>query len=255
MVKPGDTVRYLNEVGGGTVTRVEGRIAYVDDAGFETPVQVSDLVVVVPAGHKPAEGGARLMFDQQAFDTGRTSVRNKPEAEKAPAAPSLSKEKKSEPEPEPQLPVEETEYGDALNITLAFEPRDIKKLSETEINAVLVNDSNYFLQFNLLRRDETEGWVSVYRGEVAPNELIDLASFNQQSIARMERVVLQAIAYKEGKPFEVKTPLNVSRKIDLTKFFKAHCFRPGVYFETPVIEIPLYSEPVSKPVSKKASKR
>ena len=79
MVKPGDTVRYLNEVGGGTVTRVEGKIAYVDDAGFETPIQVSDLVVVIPAGHTPAEGSARLMFDQQAFDTGRTSVRNRPE--------------------------------------------------------------------------------------------------------------------------------------------------------------------------------
>ena len=190
------------------------------------------------------------MFDQQAFDTGRTSVRNRPEPRET-AAPALSKEKKNSPVPEPQIPVEETEYGDALNITLAFEPRDIKRLSDTEINTVLVNDSNYFLQFNLLRRDETEGWVSVYRGEVAPNELIDLATFSQETISRMERVVLQAIAYKEGKPFEVKTPLNVSRKIDLTKFFKAHCFRPGVYFETPVIEIPLYSEPVSKKVSKR----
>lgn len=250
MVKPGDTVRYLNEVGGGTVTRVEGKIAYVDDAGFETPIQVSDLVVVIPAGHTPAEGSARLMFDQQAFDTGRTSVRNRPEPRET-AAPALSKEKKNSPVPEPQIPVEETEYGDALNITLAFEPRDIKRLSDTEINTVLVNDSNYFLQFNLLRRDEAEGWVSVYRGEVAPNELIDLATFSQETISRMERVVLQAIAYKEGKPFEVKTPLNVSRKIDLTKFFKAHCFRPGIYFETPVIEIPLYSEPVSKKVSKR----
>ena len=77
------------------------------------------------------------------------------------------------------------------------------------------------------------------------------APIDTEELARMERVVLQAIAYKEGKPFEVKTPLNVSRKIDLTKFFKAHCFRPGVYFETPVIEIPLYSEPVSKKVSKR----
>ena len=165
MVKPGDTVRYLNEVGGGTVTRVEGKIAYVDDAGFETPIQVSDLVVVIPAGHTPAEGSARLMFDQQAFDTGRTSVRNRPEPRET-AAPALSKEKKNSPVPEPQIPVEETEYGDALNITLAFEPRDIKRLSDTEINTVLVNDSNYFLQFNLLRRDEAEGWVSVYRGSV-----------------------------------------------------------------------------------------
>ena len=51
MIQKGDTVRYLNAVGGGKVIRVEGRIAYVDDDGFETPVQTSDLVVVLPAGH------------------------------------------------------------------------------------------------------------------------------------------------------------------------------------------------------------
>ena len=49
MVKPGDTVRYLNDVGGGKVIRVEGQIAYVDDDGFETPVHVRELVVVLPA--------------------------------------------------------------------------------------------------------------------------------------------------------------------------------------------------------------
>ena len=54
MVKPGDTVRYLNDVGGGKVIRVEGQIAYVDDDGFETPVHVRELVVVLPAGHKPS---------------------------------------------------------------------------------------------------------------------------------------------------------------------------------------------------------
>ena len=31
MAKIGDLVRFLNSVGGGRVTRIEGRIAYVDD--------------------------------------------------------------------------------------------------------------------------------------------------------------------------------------------------------------------------------
>jgi plastocyanin len=37
MVKPGDTVRYLNEVGGGTVTRVEGKIAYHENIVQKLP--------------------------------------------------------------------------------------------------------------------------------------------------------------------------------------------------------------------------
>ena len=235
MVRKGDTVRYLNEVGGGIVTRVEGKIAYVDDAGFETPMQVSDLVVVLPAGHVPDKKGAKLMFDQEAFDTGRSASRPEP-------APAPKSQKAPAPLPEP-LPVEETEYGDALNIVLAFEPSDIKRILESDITAVLVNDSNYFLRFILLRREETEGWSTVFGGEAGPNELIDLAVIPRENLKDFERVVLQAIAYKKDKPFEVKSPLNVSRKIDLTKFYKLHCYQPGLYFETPVIEVPLYNEP------------
>ena len=232
MIQPGDTVRFLNAVGGGKVTRVEGRIAYVDDDGFETPFQVSDLVVVLPAGHVP-DGPGLKMFDQKAFDTGRTDRREKPEPERPVAsAPSA---------PEDDFPVEETEYGDDMTVVLAFEPRDIKKLSTTEINALLVNDSNFFLDYQLLRRGDA-GWETVARGVAAPNELVELAAFTQQTVQQLERVVFQALAYKKDKPFEVKTPLSVSRKLDLTKFYKVHCFRPGVYFETPALEIPLLTE-------------
>lgn len=234
MVQPGDTVRYLNEVGGGIVTRVEGKIAYVDDAGFETPMQVSDLVVVLPAGHTPANKGAKLMFDQEAFDTGRTSGRNRKEPE-----PARSKQDA----PEPPLPVVETEYGDALNILLAFEPADRRRVLDSDLGVVLVNDSNYFLQFILLRRDPKEGWSTVFQGEAGPNELVDLDRISRDRLPELERIVFQAIAYKKGKPFEVKTPLNVGRKIDLTKFYKLHCFNPGLYFDTPVIEVPLINEP------------
>ena len=43
MAKIGDTVRFLNAVGGGKIVRLEGRMAYVcdPDAGFETPVDIN----------------------------------------------------------------------------------------------------------------------------------------------------------------------------------------------------------------------
>lgn len=170
------------------------------------------------------------MFDQKAFDEGKKEVRTTPAPK--PAA-----------EPEPELPVEETEYGEEMAIALVFEPENIKALSSTKINMALINDSNYFLFFSVLVRDnEAKAWKSLYTGEVAPNEMIDLASFSQANISEVERIVFQAIAYKKDKSFQVKYPLNVSKKLDLTKFFKAHCFRPGIYLDAPCIEIPLYSE-------------
>ena len=236
MAQKGDRVRYLNATGGGVITRIEGKTAYVDDDGFETPVLLKDLVVVAPAGLEASAGAGHLMFDQKAFD----AARNREEAGKSPA-----KEPAVQAEPEPE-PVEETDHGEKLNITLAFEPADLKQLSKTVFNAVLVNNSNYFLKFQFLSRGDGEGgWKTVYEGEVSPNELIDLAQYTHETIGAIGKVALQCIASKKGKAFALKAPLSAVRRVDLTKFHKLHCFRQSVYFDSPVLEFPLVSDDVA----------
>lgn len=237
MIQIGDTVRYLNSVGGGIVTRIDGKIAYVDDQGFETPVQTKELVVVLPAGHEKPANGAKLMFDQKAFDAGKKS-------ERPGTSSAMSKDTTpptpTKPQTAPLPPAEETEHGDRLTIALVFEPSDVKRLSEAVFTAVLVNDSNYTLQFFLAGRSpESPSWSIIYQGDVQPNELIDLAQFSHSTLGRIERIVFQAIAFKDGKEFEVKDPIAVMRKLDLTKFHKFHCFRPGRFFDTPVLEFPI----------------
>lgn len=225
-------MRYLNAVGGGVITRIDGRIAYVDDGGFENPVLVSELVVVLPAGHQPAQSGAKLMFDQAAFDAGRKSE---------PAAPAPAAQASKPAAPAVAAP--ETSYGDRLNLALAFEPADLKRLSETTFNAVLVNDSNYWLAFSFLRRSAAErAWTLEFQGEIGPNELIDLASYSHMDLLSIERVAVQAVAFKKKGDFELQSPVSVERRLDLTKFHKLHCFRPGLYFDTPVIEVPLMKD-------------
>ena len=152
------------------------------------------------------------------------------------------------PEPEPEdFPIEETDYGDAMNVVMAFEPKDVRNLDTTTFNVALVNDSNYFLSYQLLVTGKNPGeWSTMARGEVAPNEIADLRTLEHDDIPGMARIVFQAIAYKKDKDFTVKEPLNALRKLDLTKFFKFHCFRPGLYFETPVLEVPLFSEAIRK---------
>ena len=232
----GDTVRYLNATGGGIIRRIEGRMAFVEEDGFETPVLLSELVTVLPAGHQAMSNGASLMFDQKAYDRGRQS---------APEAPA---QKTAQPAPAPAAtpePAEETAHGDRLSITLAFEPADTKRLSETTFTAVLVNDSNYYLDFTFLTRGDGErGWTVAYRGTAAPNELTDLATCTHETLGRMERVALQAVAYKNDRPFSIKPPVSATRRLDLTKFHKLHCFRPGLYFDTPVLELPLVKDDV-----------
>ena len=69
--------------------------------------------------------------------------------------------------------------------------------------------------------------------------VVDLATFGHADLGQFEKVALQAFAFKRDKGFELKPAISCERKIDLKKFYKLHCFRPGIYFDTPVLEVPL----------------
>ena len=133
MAKVNDVVRFLNSTGGGRISRIEGNMAYVEDEdGFEQPVMLRECVVVDESKPK-----------KTAYDR--------------PVIPAPSKE---EPKPQPKAPVvEETEGGDKLNITLAYEPREIKHLNTTTFYAYLVNDSNYYLYYTYLSA-EGKAWTA-----------------------------------------------------------------------------------------------
>ena len=53
----------------------------------------------------------------------------------------------------------------------------------------------------------------------------------------MDRVAIQYVAFKRDKEFKLKAPVAVEYALDTTKFFKLHCFRDNVYFDTPVIAL------------------
>lgn len=261
MAKVGDTVRFLNTTGGGRITRIDGQIAYVDDDGFETPVLLREIVVVMPAGHEQSASGHRPMFDQKAFDEGRKIEPLEKNSAKAPqgtpdaATKAQKKEEPRLPEPQPAIFTEETSHGDKLNIVLAFEPTDVKHLDRSSFGAVLVNDSNYHLDYLFLRRAaEERGWTLVAQNTVLPNEMADLATLTHENLPQFERIAFQCVAYKKEKSFTLQAPVSISRRLDLTKFHKFHCFRPGLYFDNPVLEIDLVKDGVaSKPLEVNAA--
>ena len=252
-MRVGDTVRFLNDVGGGIIARIEDKIAYVrDEDGFETPMPVKELVVVLPAGHEnPYKNSAKLMFDQSVNDA--VKAREASERKKAELTKDVTPREEKIP-----VPVEETAHGEKLSLSLAFEPSNIKQLNDSSFAAVLVNDSNYFLSFSFIKRNASDrGWETVYFGEVEPNMVVDLANFRHEDLPGLSRLVLQAIAYKKDlKTFELKEPVNVEIRLDTTKFYKLHCFRPGVYFDNPVLEIPIMNEDrLSSAVKRATSQR
>lgn len=226
MVQVNDTVRFLNDVGGGKVTKIEGNIAYVEDQdGFERPVLTREVVVV-----NQAKDSAASSYEKPIKVKSKLVEPDKP----APKA-----------KPKPAEPVYETNEGNTLNITLAFEAKELKHLTTTTFYAVLVNDSNYFLYFSYMTRsnDDSE-WSTRYCGIVEPNTQVELDEFGHDDLNSMERVAVQYIAFKQGKGFKLKNPALVETRLDTTKFFKLHCFHDNVYFDEPVIAVDIVKNDV-----------
>ena len=241
-MKIGDTVRFLNSVGGGRVVRLDGQLAYVEDEdGFQVPVLQRECVIVASA-----DDDARMAASADTVPTVKLKQPKQPAAAKTPAAPA--------PAVVGTTQVEEVEGGDKLNLIIAFASSDLKHLSDasTTYDLFIVNDSNYYISYAIASRaDDSNEWTMVAHGVVDPNIQEFIAEINRETLPSMDRISVQYVAYKLSKVYALKSPGAIDVALDTTKFFKLHCFRPSDYFDEPVIEIRLVSDdvPLGKPAA------
>jgi len=210
----GDRVRFLNTTGGGTVKGFLNKqlVIVEDEHGFDVPVLITECVVVESAGNEKM---------------GQLPERNVPAAgEKAlPDKPVV----KAEVVEAAAVP-EETPGGESITACLAYLPTDVKSLSSSSYECYFVNDSNYWLFFNYMSRGNNS-WRSRYSGMVEPNTKIFLEEFDKTALNDLEKVCVQYIAFKQGKPYGFKNPCSVELRIDTVKFYKLHSFRENDYFD------------------------
>lgn len=219
-VKPGDRVRFLNSVGGGIVKKIDGNIVFVEDEdGFSTPVLAKEIVLVENTKTTSSPVAATI---SESFDWGNSGnvVKKSIETELP--------------------PYEETPEGEKLNIILTFIPNDIKTLSSTGWETYLVNDSNYWLSFIIMSKGSLEErWNLRSSKTIEPGTQLFIEDIEATDLQNFERLKFQCIAFKNDRGFEAKKPFDVEEKIDLTKFFKLHCYKPNEYFDEDCISVVL----------------
>ena len=210
-MKIGDKVRFLSEVGGGRISGFQGKnIVLVEDAdGFEIPMQVKD-VILIPQGEEEQPLTSPLQKKEQ-------------------QEPIVKEEEK--PITFKPKPLERRE-GERLNLYLSFLPDDVKEISSTGFESYLVNDSNYYMQVSVLSA-EGASWRLRFCGVVEPNSKIFVEAFDRSQVNDLERLCVQAIAWKQDKPFSLKPAITAELRLNLTKFYKLHVFHPNEFFNEP----------------------
>lgn len=207
-MKIGDKVRFLNSVGGGIIKGFQGKdiVLIEDEDGFEIPVLMRECVVI--------EAGKEAQ------------VKRQPQQEAIIQNILTTQQKSVE---ETYIP-EETKEGEQLTVCLAYLPVDTKNLSTTDFECYLINDSNYYLQYNYLSRTEY-GWISRNINVIEPNTKLYLETFGKEELNDIEHICLQFLAYKKDKPFSLKNTYSVDLRIDTVKFYKLHSFKDNDYFD------------------------
>ncbi len=210
-MKIGDTVRFLSEVGGGTVSGFQGKniVLVQDEDGFEIPMQLKDVVLVpkVEEEEKPRPIPAPKSERQE---------------------PAVGEEKPITFKPKPL----ERREGERLNLYLSFLPDDVKEISSTGFESYLVNDSNYYMQVSVLCA-QGASWLLRFCGVVEPNSKLFVEAFDRSEVNDLEHLCIQAIAWKQDKPFQLKPAVTTELRLNLTKFYKLHVFHPNEFFGEP----------------------
>ena len=206
-MKIGDKVRYLNAVGGGVITRIgeKGVVTVLEEDGFETPVLANDVVVVADTNE--------LNFVSESKSKPDTTT----------TAQTVEK-------PQYKFDIaEETPEGEAINVSLAFVPVNIKSLQNTDMEMFVINESNYYIDFQILTGNAT---VSVHTSDtIEPQTKLFITDVRKDEVNDYEFVRFQGYAYKQTTKFDAKPALDVAVRINPVDFYKLHRFEENDFFE------------------------
>lgn len=190
-IQLGDKVRFLNEVGGGTVSRIEGgKIAYVlDDDGFEIPALLTEIVLVEKKVEQRVEG------ENDDVASGRYEF----------------EESEEEGEPKVLLACVKS-VGMAGNVVM-----------------YLINDSNFFVFYTIGKVDDSK-IQNKYFGSVEPNTKIELDSLPINVVDGVSYKV-QLLLFRKNAIYSDREPVVYDLKLSGAKLLKDGSYLKTGYFD------------------------
>lgn len=225
-MKKGDKVRFLNAVGGGTITHIEGSTVYVEDEdGFEIPTPANEVVVVNEEKSAPQTQSARTYFEEQ---------------------------KKSEPAREVVTTIRETESGvqssDEPHIVLSFLKAD--KGNSGDLELYVVNDSPVYAYFTIGQVSEDGKKAElIYRKELVAHEKSLIGKFNPQRIDN-RLWQCQALLFHPTATYKPYAPISRDIRIKSVKFFKDNSFVENDYFDERAVSYDVTSDELEMQIEK-----
>jgi hypothetical protein len=197
--KVGDKVNFLNESGGGVITRIiDSRMAKVEvDEGFEMPVLMSELIL---------DFRAKEMDDIEKEYSRVTTPSPTPVPEEDPEPERIS-------EINPFLTVKE-EKG----IYLVYEPHEQQWVLTGDIDLFLVNNTGYDILYSIFF--EQDGVIKgIDYGSVPADSKIVIETIDREELDSWTKGYLQVLFHSD-EPEKVLMPLHSRISVKTGRFYK-----------------------------------
>ena len=221
--KKGDKVKFLNETGGGVVSRVEGLLIFVEiEDGFEIPTQGSNLVKI------DGVGSAARFFDED-FGLRRSTIREEqpepePEEEPVRASQKLSK------------PSTTDTSRFAKGIYLALVPQDQRILIAGLVDVYLLNHTGADILYNLYLKKPDGRFQGTDFGSIEPECFLHLFELSRHDLNEWNEGMIQ-ILFHESITSAVPVPVSTEFRVKPSRLMKEDNYTESPWFKERAILI------------------
>ncbi len=215
--KSGDKVRFLNDIGGGIVNRVNdnGIIVVQTTDGFEIPVSPKELI----------HAGS---FSIEDSDEPQKEIPVKKEA----VDQKVKEVEKPEREEQKQLPGNVAQNA-TVNMLLGFIPEEQGPVFSSKLACYLINDSPYFAYYSL-GTSEGGNFYHLSSGMIESETKNLVSVFNHTALSKISAFHLQVIWLSKGRYFR-REPVDTLIDLHPVNFSKDSYYRDNAFFDEKAI--------------------
>ncbi len=232
----GDTVRFLNDVGGGKVIKLKDKTAYVlIEEGFEVPVSISQLVVVKKYSEEKSTKNEPNHIEKKLKQSDYLINYNYAEREEIafdndfPINDIAKIKNNSLNKPINDIRINTSNKND--KIFIAFVTENNKKDGEDGVSAYLINDSDFTLLYSIGITEGNEHAL-LDSGEADSFEKIFISKIAKESYPTLKSITIQIIKSKKGI-YKIENVINEELKIKSFKLLTDSTFKENEYFNNP----------------------
>jgi len=220
----GDKVRFLNDVGGGKVTRIEKNTVYVlGTDGFEVPVLAAEVIVVDQATDTSIKENTVSQVDNA--DGNRNSGISQGAYIPEPVAFDEINFVDQDDEVDPD--------GDLLGLFLGFVPNNQGESTESDQDLYIINDSPYRVFVTISKWQELS-LKPYYAGFMYPDTKQHIVTLKKNEINNEITLNIQSLFFK-NRGFTPKQPEYFDVRLNPTKFYKKGSFTTNDFFDESAI--------------------